>query len=120
LQPYKRPAADPTSDPLWVVNTLDIIDKHRQLVTVAIANPLQHMQIGGGPVPIKRLEIRGGPVYHHREIMRWAIERIGGLPMQMQGQDVRFAALTQDPPSATSCEVISMRHHRNPEMRRCF
>jgi len=37
LQPYNRPAAmlsGPGNDPLWIINKMDIIDKHRELIVV--------------------------------------------------------------------------------------
>lgn len=106
LQPYKRSAGNPTGDPLWVINELDVLDKHRKLATVAIANPLQSLQIGGGDVHIKKLYIGGGPVEHDSEIMRWAIEGIGGASVKMERQFARFVALGEGPGESTRSEIV--------------
>jgi hypothetical protein len=108
LQPYKRSPADPTNDLLWIINDLDVIDKHRKLATVAVANPLQGMQIGGGGIYIKKLHLNGGPVEREREIMRWAIEATGPTPVEMQRQFARFVSLSDGPGRVKTTDLIAV------------
>lgn len=108
LQPYKRSPSDPAGDPLWIVNELDAIDKHRKLHPVAVANPLRHLAIGGGNVHIKLLDIKGGPVENDREIMRWNIEAIGGQSVQMDRHFSRHIALTEGPQVAQNSDMVAL------------
>lgn len=97
LQPYKRSPDDPARDLLWVVNELDVIDKHRKLTSAAVANPLRSMQVTGGDVHIKKLHMGGEPVENDREVMRWNIEAMTATPVQINRQFSRHIALTEGP-----------------------
>jgi hypothetical protein len=108
LQPYECSAAAPFADALAVINELDIIDKHRRLNTLAIAPPLQGMQIGGGDVEIELLEMIGGPIMHDRPIMRYSIRAIGTTPVHMHRQFARAIALGDGPPAAQGREVVGL------------
>ncbi len=108
LQPYKRSSAAPPADPLAIVNELDIIDKHRRLNTLAIAPPLQGMQIGGGDVHIELLEMVGGPIKHNTPIMRYSIRAIGKTPVHMHRRFARAVALGDGPPATQGREVVAV------------
>jgi hypothetical protein len=110
LQPYKRSPTDPASDPLWIVNELDVIDKHRKLHAVAVANPVQGFSIGqgGGTVEIKDMEISGGTVESDRVLMRFTIGSQTTMPLHMERQFARYVALADGPVGATTGEVVSI------------
>jgi hypothetical protein len=108
LQPYKRSPADPTSDPLWIVHELDVIDKHRKLHTTAVASPLQGLQIGGGSVRIEDLKLTGGPVEGEREVIRLKFGPLSPAPVHMQRHIARFVALSEGPAVAMRTEVITL------------
>lgn len=108
LQPYECSAASPLADPLAIINELDIIDKHRRLNTLAIAPPLQDMQIGGGDVHIELLEMIGGPIEHDTPIMRYSIRAIGSTPVHMHRRFARAIALGDGPPTTQGREVVGV------------
>jgi len=54
LQPYNRP--DPTKDILWVLNRLSNIDKHRLLLTSALAN-MSGIPRGDGSFAVESIEL---------------------------------------------------------------
>lgn len=109
LQPYKRTPNAPLTHPLWVINEIDVIDKHRKLHTTAAAFPLQTLAIGGGDVHIKHLEIGGGPVENDSEIMRWNIEAIGASPVEMESHFSRHIGLTDIPGgNCGSVDILEM------------
>jgi hypothetical protein len=107
LQPYQRSPGSPANDLLWVVNELDIIDKHRKLHAMAVANPLQAMQISGN-IYIEHMTLNGGPVEGERELMRWNIASLGPHPAQMQRQFSRHVALTEGPELAQTSDLITL------------
>jgi hypothetical protein len=114
LQPYKRSPADPTADPLWIVNDLDVIDKHRKLHTAAIAHPLQAIQTTVGDY-VKKLWINPWPVENDAEVLRWNVISASGKAVKMQAQLSRHITLTEGPPAAKQTDVIGLlrRCHRD-------
>jgi hypothetical protein len=107
LQPYKRSAADPGADPLWVVNDLDVIDKHRKLHTTAIAHPLRGIQATVGD-RVKGIWINPWPVEHDAVVMRWNVESASGKTVKPQARLAREIALKEGPPTATKTDVIGL------------
>lgn len=115
LQPYERTPAAPLTDPLWAVNEIDVIDKHRKLHTTAVAFPIKEFSIGGGDVHIKNLKIGGGSVEDNSEVMRWNVESIGVTPVKMEGRFSRHIGLTDIPAgdygSVDVVQVLRVCHH---------
>jgi hypothetical protein len=106
LQPYERSPAAPLTDPLSLINELDIIDKHRRLNAMAIAPPLQSLQIGGGDIYIDLLEMLGGPIKHDTPIMRYGIRAAGPTPVHMHRRFGRAVALSDGPAALEGREVV--------------
>lgn len=106
LQPYKRTPDRPLADPLWVVNEIDIIDKHRKLHTTPAAFPLQHFSLGGGDVYVKHLQIGGGPVEDGTEILRWNIEATSEVPVKMESRFSRHVGLSDIPGGLENADVV--------------
>ncbi len=107
LQPYKRSPANPCADPLWIVNDLDIIDKHRKLHTAAIGPPLRSLQTTLG-TDIKQLRVNVGPVENDAEVLRWNARSPSGKAVKIQAQLSRHIALAEGPPAAKQTDVIDL------------
>lgn len=105
LQPYKRRPSDPCSDPLWVVNELDVIDKHRKLNPTAIASPLDNLGVVDHLASIKHLAVYGGTVKDGDELMRWSG---GGTQMDPDRYFSRQIALAEGPQVAQETDLLTV------------
>jgi hypothetical protein len=80
LQPYHRRNKTPNLYALWQLHRLDIIDKHRQLLPVVMANPLVSMRTQGIPYP----PVIPGPFQGSTDVLRVQVPYGPDGPVKMK------------------------------------
>lgn len=103
LQPHHRGDPDYTRDPLWMLNELCNVDKHRSLNIVVVSNAGIASTVSGGS--IDAMTFTKGTLHHGAEVLR--VKSSPGIPGQMQ-MEFKFSYVVSfgDGPPAFGQPVI--------------